>query len=255
MKFNWLFLCLGFALLVPSLLSAERGKDAQVNIIYWQAPSTLNPYLSGGIKDIEAASLILEPLARYDETGAMVPWLAQAIPTLENGGVSEDLRQITWMLREGLLWSDGSAITSEDVKFTWQYCTADGGGCASLEKFGGITRIDTPDPRTIQITFDEPKPFPYTAFVGPTAPILQAAQFAECLGALAQSCTEANFGPIGTGPFVAIDFRPNDVTVYEANANYRDPSKPAFAKVVLKGGGEADAAARATLGTGEFDSE
>lgn len=50
---------------------AERASDGQVNLIFWQAPSIMNPYLSGGIKDIESASLILEPLARYNETGAM----------------------------------------------------------------------------------------------------------------------------------------------------------------------------------------
>jgi peptide/nickel transport system substrate-binding protein len=74
---------------------AERGADGQVNIIYWQAPSILNPYLSGGLKEIEAASLVLEPLARYDQTGALVPWLVDVVPTLENGGVSEDLTSIT----------------------------------------------------------------------------------------------------------------------------------------------------------------
>ncbi|MGJ8616679.1 MAG: peptide ABC transporter substrate-binding protein, partial [Sulfitobacter sp.] len=40
----------------------ERGRDGDVKIIYWQAPSILNPYLSSGTKDIESASLVLEPL-------------------------------------------------------------------------------------------------------------------------------------------------------------------------------------------------
>ena len=43
----------------------ERGRDGQLNIIYWQAPSTLNPYLSGGTKEVESASLVIEPLARF----------------------------------------------------------------------------------------------------------------------------------------------------------------------------------------------
>ena len=93
---------------------AERGEDGHVNIIYWQAPSIMTPYLSGGTKDIEAASLVLEPLGRYTETGALVPYLAEEIPTVENGGVSEDLTQITWKLKEGLVWSDGSPVTSAD---------------------------------------------------------------------------------------------------------------------------------------------
>ena len=72
---------------------AERGADGEVKVIYWQAASTLN-LPSGGTKDNEAASLILEPLARYDENGMMVPFLVDSIPTVENGGVSADLRSI-----------------------------------------------------------------------------------------------------------------------------------------------------------------
>ena len=35
-----------------------RGRDGEVKIIYWQAPSILNPFLSGGTKDIESASML-----------------------------------------------------------------------------------------------------------------------------------------------------------------------------------------------------
>ncbi len=241
------------ALCTATTAVAERGSDGQVNVIYWQAPSILNPYLSGGVKEIEAASLVLEPLARYDQTGAMVPWLAEAVPSLENGGVAEDMTAITWTLRPGLLWSDGSPVTSADIKFSWVYCTAEGGGCAQAEKYKGIQAVETPDERTAVVRFDGPKPFPYTAFVGAQSPILQAAQFADCLGPKAPECTDANFAPIGTGPFTVTDFRPNDVTVFEANTNYRELDKPAFARVVLKGGGDAAAAGRAVLETGEFD--
>ncbi|WP_370275247.1 peptide ABC transporter substrate-binding protein, partial [Salipiger bermudensis] len=90
-------------------------------------------------------------------------------------------------------------------------------------------------------------------FMGGQSPILQKAQFEQCLGANASSCTEANFGPIGTGPFVVDEFKPNDVISLSANPNYRDPAKPAFATVTLKGGGDAESAARAVLQTGEFD--
>ncbi len=232
---------------------AERGSDGHVNIIYWQAPSTMNPYLSGGTKDLEAASLVLEPLARYNEAGDMVPWLAESIPTVGNGGVSEDLTTITWKLKEGLLWADGTPVTSEDIIFSWKYCTDPAGGCAQSEKYNDVTSIEALDDRTVKVTFGVAKPFPYGPFVGAQSPILQAAQFADCLGAKAPECTDANFGPIGTGPFRVTDFRPNDVISLEANPNYRDASKPAFATATLKGGGDAMAAGRSVLETGEFD--
>ncbi len=232
---------------------AERGADGHVNVLYWQAPSILNPYLSSGTKDVETASLVLEGLAGFDEKGVVIPRLAESVPTVENGGISEDLTQITWKLKPGLLWSDGTPVTSADAKFTWEYCTHPEGGCAQAARYEGITSIDTPDDLTVVITFSGPKPNPYQAFVGGTSPILQAAQFANCLGAAASTCSEQNFKPIGTGPFVVKDFKVNDVVELEANPNYRDPAKPAFATMTVKGGGDAQAAARAVLETGEFD--
>ena len=232
---------------------AERGADGNVNVLYWQAPSTLNPYLSSGTKDVETASLILEGLAGFNEKGEVVARLADGVPTVENGGVAADLTSITWKLQPGLLWSDGTPVTSADAKFTWEYCTHPEGGCAQAARYEGITAIDTPDELTIVITFSGPKPNPYTAFVGGTSPILQAAQFANCLGAAASTCTDQNFGPIGTGPFVVTEFKTNDTVSLAANTNYRDPAKPAFATMTVKGGGDAEAAARAVMETGEFD--
>lgn len=231
----------------------ERGRDGQLNIIYWQAPSTLNPYLSGGTKEVESASLVLESLGRFDNNGQLVPWLAAEIPTVENGGVSEDLTSITWTLKDSVMWSDGTPLTATDAVFTWQYCTAEGGGCAQASYFDGVESVEAVDDQTIKITFDAPKPFPYTALVGAESPIIQAAQFADFLGAAAPTCVDANFGPIGTGPFVVTDFKANDVIQFSANENFREAGKPAFATVLFKGGGDAAAAARSVLETAEFD--
>ena len=51
---------------------AERGADGHVNIIYWQAPSIMTPYLSSGTKDIEAASMVIEPLGRFDQDLSLI---------------------------------------------------------------------------------------------------------------------------------------------------------------------------------------
>ncbi|MDP2738326.1 MAG: peptide ABC transporter substrate-binding protein [Pseudorhodobacter sp.] len=232
---------------------AERGSDGQLNIIYWQAPSILNPYLSSGTKDVESASLVLEPLAGFNEKGEVIARLVTEVPTVENGGVSADLTSITWKLIPDLLWSDGTPVTAKDAVFTAQYCMDPAGGCAQLARYEGVKSVEAVDDLTIRVTFTGPKPNPYQAFVGATSPLLQAAQFADCLGAKAPECTAANFGPIGTGPFVVTEFKTNDTIQYAANPNYRDPMKPAFATVNFKGGGDAQAAARAVLETGEFD--
>ena len=232
---------------------AERGTDGDLKILFWQAVSTMNPYLSGGTKEVYASSMVIEPLARYDEKGELVPTLVTEIPTLENGGVAQDLLSMTWKIKPDVKWSDGTPFTAEDAIFTWKYCTAPDGGCAQAAQYEGVKSVEAPDPQTIKITFTEPKPYPYSAFVGAQSPIIQKKQFENCVGAKAPGCTDANFKPVGTGPFVVKDFKPNDVITLTANENYRDAAKPAFASVTLKGGGDAASAARAVLETGEYD--
>ena len=103
-----------------SMQSSDDEEEKVLTILYWQAPSLPGPYLVAGNKDTDAGAVTLEPLASYDPDGELTPRLAAEIPTLENGGISEDLMSITWKLRQGLKWSDGSDFTANDVVFTWR---------------------------------------------------------------------------------------------------------------------------------------
>ena len=60
MKLKITLLIAAFASLFASAIYAGRATDGNAKIIYWQAPSILNPYLSSGTKDIESASLVTE---------------------------------------------------------------------------------------------------------------------------------------------------------------------------------------------------
>lgn len=241
------------AALAMSPALAGRGTDGEVKILFWQAPSVLNPYISGSFKDFVPASLVIEPLAHYDQDGKIQPALASEVPTLANGGISKDLTSITWKLKSGILWSDGTPFTADDVAFTANYCMDLAGGCSVLNHFQDVKTVEALDSLTVKIDFKVPKPSPFGPFVGSIVPVLQKAQFKDCTGAKALQCTAANFGPIGTGPFKVIDFKANDSIRFIANDKYRDPKKPAFASVLIKGGGDPASAARAVLATGEFD--
>ena len=231
---------------------ADSGDGETLTILYWQAASLPGPYLSGGTKDQDAGAITLEPLANTNPDGELVPKLATEIPTVENGGVAEDLMSVTWSLKDGVLWSDGSPFTSEDVVFTWEYCTNPETGCSSLTSFDGITSVEAVDELTVKVTFENPTPYPYTAFADAQTPIIQKAQFQDCVGSAAQQCTEQNTKPHGTGPYRVVDFKVNDVVVYERNPHYHGDT-PFFSEVIFKGGGDAASAARAVLETGEAD--
>lgn len=122
-----------------------------------------------------------------------------------------------------------------------------------LQKYEGVDSVEVVDPLTVTVHFKAPRPYPYAAFIGMFSPIIQKAQFESCRGSRAPSCTEQNFAPIGTGPFRITDFRPGDVATFEVNPNYRDPDKPRFGTLTVKGSTDSTATARAVMETGEFD--
>ena len=227
-------------------------EEKVLTILYWQAPSVPGPYLSGGTKDRDAGAITLEPLAQYSPEGDLLPVLASVIPTVENGGVAADLTSITWTLKEGLMWSDGSDMAADDAVFTWSYCIDENTGCTGEDAFAGIASVEAPDALTVQITFDAPTPYPYSAFVGAGVPIISRAQFANCVGAAASTCKEQNTHPLGTGPYRIVSFAVEEEAVYERNPFYRGEA-PYFDRVVLTGGGDAVSAASAVLETGSAD--
>ena len=232
----------------------EFGGDEErvLTLRYWQAPSLPSPYLSSGFKDRDASAVTLEPLASYDPEGRLVPRLAAAIPTVENGGIAPDGTRITWRLRPDLRWSDGSELTADDVVFTWRYCTAAESGCTNDSAFAGIASVSAPDERTVEILFEAPRSYPYDAFVGAATPVISEAQFARCLGEAARRCVEQNESPLGSGPYRIVEFVPNERALYERNPHYRG-ERPYFDRVVLEGGGDAHSAAHAVLVSGEAD--
>jgi len=234
--------------------AGEAGQGGDLLLLQWQAPSQANAYLSTGTKDLLASSIVLEPLAQIDPDGNIVPNLVDEIPTVDNGGISADGTQITWTLSEGLLWSDGTPVTSADVVFSWEYCVAEASSC-SAEVFVGVASVEAVDDLTVTITFEEETPYPFQPFVSYNSPVIQQAQFADCVGAAAVGCSEQNFAPIGTGAYMVTELRPEDTVVYEMNPNYRGISegKPFFGTVTIKGGGDAEAAARSVLEIGEAD--
>ncbi len=237
----------------PPDTGMEAGSGGPLQILQWQAPSQANGNLSSGTKDILAASLVNEPLLDVAPDGSLVPDLAAEVPTVENGGVAEDFTSITYTLKEGVVWSDGTPFTADDVLFTWEYCADELTGCSA--DFSTVEDVVAVDDLTVTVNFTNPQPYPYISFVGYTSPIIQRAQFQDCVGEGASACTEQNFAPIGTGPYMVTDLRPEDVVSYEYNPLYREveDGKPFFTTVEIKGGGDAEASARSVLEIGEAD--
>ena len=102
----------------------------------------------------ETSQLISRGLADVDQQGHWQPILATEVPDPSNGLVSADGQTVTWHLKPDLKWSDGSPLTSDDLKFTWEVCGAANSGCSKSAGFVDIKSVDTPDPQTIVLHYD-----------------------------------------------------------------------------------------------------
>jgi peptide/nickel transport system substrate-binding protein len=231
---------------------STRGGGGKLRLLWWQAPTILNPHLATGGKDLDAASVVYEPLADFDPDGDVVPKLAEVIPSFDNGGLSRDGTAVTWHLKRGVVWHDGKPLTADDVIFTWEYAADPATAATSTSSYQNILRIDKLDDHAVKVVFKEPTPLWDEPFFGDRGRILPRHLLAEYKGQRSRDAPD-NLKPIGTGPYKIVEFKPGDVVLYEINPHYHVPNRPFFDSVELKGGGDATSAARAVIQTGEFD--
>jgi len=232
--------------------AAGRGSQGTLKMLYWQAPTIVNPHLAQGTKDFHASRVVLEPLLTVTTGGVFSPVLAAEIPSRANGGIAADGRSVTYKLKRNVKWADGRPFTSDDVVFTFNFIRNKESGATTYGTYVNVSKVEPVDPSTVKITFKDPTPAWYLPFVGEQGMILPRHALDAYIGTNARNAP-FNTKSFGTGPYKVETFRPGDLVVYSVNEYYRDPNKPAFSQVQIKGGGDATSAARAVLETGEYD--
>jgi peptide/nickel transport system substrate-binding protein len=231
---------------------ATQTNNDVLRLLFWQAPTILNPHLSTGYKDSEASRITLEPLASYDKNNKLIPFLAAEIPTIENGGIAKDGRSVIWKLRKDIKWSDGTPFTAADAVFTYEFISNPQVGTTSSGTYQVVKNVEAIDDYTIKINFKDVNPDWSGVLVGTEGMILPRHLYEKYNGENARQAP-ANLMPVGTGPYKVVQFKPGDVVVYEPNPNFREADKLGFKRIELKGGGDATSAARAVLQTGDAD--
>ncbi|WP_035659679.1 peptide ABC transporter substrate-binding protein, partial [Bradyrhizobium sp. STM 3809] len=230
----------------------KAGGGGPLKLLFWQAPTLLNPHFANGTKDQEACRLFYEPLAGWDADGNLVPILAAEIPSKENGLLAADGLSVTWKLKQGVKWHDGKPFTADDVIFNWEYSVNPDTAAVSVGSYRGIKSIDKIDDFTVKLNFKAPTPFWADAFVAAYGLVIPKHLFADYIGGKSREAP-ANLKPVGTGPYVYVDFKPGDSISAKRNPDYHQANRPYFDSVEVKGGGDAVSAARAVLQTGEYD--
>ena len=235
----------------PVYKPTKRGGGGPLKVLWWQAPTLLNPHFATGTKDQDASRIFYEPLAGWDGDGNLVPVLAAEIPSVENGGLSEEGTFVIWKLKQGVKWHDGQPFTADDCVFNWEYAADPATAATTIGSYQNIKVIKLDD-HTIRVEFPKATPFWADAFVGFFGMIIPKHLFEPYKGAKSREAP-ANLAPVGTGPYTFVDFKPGDVVHGKNNPNYHMENRPYFDTIEMKGGGDAVSAARAVLQTGEYD--
>ena len=235
----------------PVFTPTRRGGGGQLKVLWWQAPTLLNPHFATGTKDSDGSRIFYEPLAGYDPDGSLVPVLAADIPSVDNGGLGRDGTWVVWNLKKGVQWHDGKPFTADDVIFNWEYAADPATAAVTVGAYRDIDRIERLNDHAVKIVFKQPTPYWYEAFCQNRLLIPKHLFDAYRGGKSREAPT--NLKPVGTGSFKFVDFRPGDIVRGEINPNYHVPNRPFVDMIEMKGGGDAASAARAVLQTGEYD--
>lgn len=150
-----------------------------------------------------------EPLFALNRgTGELSPRLATEWTT------SEDGTTITFALRDGVQWSDGTPFTAEDVKFSLEFAKA------NLGQFGFAEQISVVDDTTVEVTLASPSS-PALYLLGTAIMVPE-----HIWSAISDPLTNTNENPVATGPFTEIArFQAQEYQV-DRNPNYWDTGKP-----------------------------
>ena len=200
------------------------GGGGTVSLIIPEEPAGLNRYLADAAIVYQVSDASVIGLTTPNEKGEYTPRLAAELPT-----ISEDQKTVTWKLREGLKWSDGEPLTSDDIKFTWEAVSNPNSGAFNqLAGFDLIESIDTPDDVTAVVHYSEP-------FVGYLGQFSAALLPRHATGNPEEMGTWAyNMKPVVAGPFVVTEWSSGASITMERNPNYYEEGKPYLDKLVFR---------------------
>lgn len=193
-----------------------------------QEPTVFNPLMPHIETDDGVAFSIFDALFRITPEGEIVPNLATEVPTVANGGLSEDGLEWRVKLRDDVKWHDGEPLTAEDVKFTLELIVDPDFRAWRTTGHDLVRDIEVVSPTEITWRMEEPFA-PYMSFLTETFIMPE-----HILGA-AEDPNEAPFNqaPVGTGAFKWGSRQAGDNLQLEANADYHGEG-PYIEQLVFK---------------------
>lgn len=180
-----------------------------------QEPDSLNPWLTGLTVGLEVENLIYDSLTRVNPEGTHIPMLVTEVPSVENGGISEDLRTYTYTLRDDVTWHDGTPFTAADVLFTYEAISNPEVNALSRSGFDLIESVEAPDEYTVVFNLNTPN----VAFLETWG--YRGILPKHIFEGTDMNTSEFNRAPsVGTGAYKFVEWISGDRVVLERNEEY-----------------------------------
>ncbi len=215
-------------------VAAQGGEVLRVDLT--QQMDTLNPLYTNMWFSTTVMDLYLSPPWFIDDALNPVPVLVTEIPSAENGGLSEDGTVITLTLRDDIVWSDGTPITSEDFVFTYDMIMDPANTPSSRFPFDErVASVEAPDPSTVVVTFNDAyAPWLSVLFTNAYVPlpkhVLQSVFESEGNIDLAAW----NRAPeVGSGPFTFVEWQDGSLMRFVKNENWFG-DEPAIDEIFIR---------------------
>jgi peptide/nickel transport system substrate-binding protein len=200
--------------------STSSASSSEPALVMESSPETsitqdFNPFVSSSpINGMGATGLVYEPLLQFDLANpAQKPydWLASSY-AWSNGG-----KTITFTIRQGVKWNNGTPLTAADVAFTYKYVTAHGTGADDIN-LGGLapTSITQPTSDTVQLTFASAQ-YMNLENIGGQAIIPQSVW-----SSIKDPATYTDPTPVGSGPYKLGNYTNEGFTLV-ASSDYWQP--------------------------------
>jgi peptide/nickel transport system substrate-binding protein len=220
--------------------SAVAGHPwTQPGVFRWSEgtdPKGLNPVLDSGSPTLDLSMFIFSWAIRYDSKARPVPDALREIPTIANGDVSKDGLRLTYKLRPNIKWQDGTPLTCDDLKFTWQVVMNPHNNVVTTDGYKSIGSIDCSNPLVAVIHMKKLyAPFLQQLWsVNGNAPILPEhilAKYNDSKGSF--NTAPYNSLPIGSGPFKVVAWNRSQDVRMVANPDFY-LGKPKLNEVIYR---------------------
>lgn len=185
-----------------SEIAASSGGALVVGVT--SDPDTLFPWKATQFQAINVVQNLYGTLTEFDQELNVIPGLA------ESWEPSEDGLSVTFTLREGVTFTDGSSFDSADVVFSLEAIQDEATAAVAATSLASVTGIEAPDEQTVVLTLSTPD-----AALPANLAVINMAM-------LSSDDTEdaLNTTPNGTGPFTLNSRTPNQSITLASNDSY-----------------------------------